>query len=220
MKLSVCFLLSVFFCGFAAAQTTTNVPETDNQFWNETQFIVWSNEKNETAVNVFYRAGREGLRTTDARIGFSHTHKPSKYLFLTGGYLYRYGEPVRNSKNYENRFIGAATVNVPLKNKFKLADRNQFEYKMRNSRRDTWDYRNRLRIDREITVKGKKITPFAFAEVFYNERDSWYRTRFAVGINKKFTEKFTAEIFYLRQNDGVNKPGDFNVLGTYFKINL
>jgi hypothetical protein len=212
--------MSVFCCGFVAAQTPNNVPETDNQFWNETQVVFWSDEKNESAVNFWFRAGREGLLPTDARIGFSHTYKTSKYLSLSGGYLYRYGEPVRNSKNYESRFIAAATVNLPLKYKFKLADRNQYEYKMRNSRRDTWDYRNRLRIDREITVKGKKVSPFAFAEVFYNERDSWYRTRFAIGINKKFNEKFTGEIFYLRQNDGINKPGDFNVLGTYFKINL
>ena len=184
------------------------------------QFIVWSNEKNESAVNFFFRAGREGLRPTDLRIGFSHTHKPSKYLSLTGGYLYRYGEPVRNRKSYESRFIAAATINVPLRYKFKLADRNQYEYKMRNSRPDTWDYRNRLRIEREVSGKGKKITPFGFAEVFYNERDGWYRTRFAIGLNKKYTKKLTGDVFYLRQHDGINRPGNFNVLGTYLKIHL
>lgn len=204
----------------ASAQTAASQPRDDNQFWNETQMVVWSNEKNESVVSVFFRAGREGLRPTDARIGFSHTYKPSKYLSLTGGYLYRYGEPIRNRKNYESRFIAAATINIPLHYKFKLADRNQYEYKMRNSRPDTWDYRNRLRAEREITVKNTKITPFGFGEIFYNERDGWYRTRFAVGLHKQLTKKLTGEIFYLRQNDGVNHPGNFNVLGTFLKIHL
>lgn len=219
MKIVIVLLL--FICaGSLTAQTPNPPPENDNQFWNETQFVVFSNKKNETAVNGFFRAGREGLRPTDERIGFSHTYKPSKYLFLTGGYLYRAGQPVRGNKNYESRFIAAGTINLPLKYKFKLADRNQYEYKLRNSRRNTWDYRNRLRIDREIKISGKKITPFVFTEVFYNERDKWYRSRFAAGLHKQFTKKFIGEVFYLRQNDGVNRPGNFNVLGTYLKIFL
>lgn len=215
--LIVCLML---FLTVSVKAQSAAPPVNDNQFWNETQFVVFSNEKNETAINGFFRAGREGLRPTDERIGASHTYKPSKYLFLTGGYLYRAAQPIRNSKNYESRFIAAATLNLPLPYKFKLADRNQFEYKMRNSRRDTQDYRNRLRIDREITIKGKKITPFGFTEVFFNERDKWYRARYAAGLQKKFTKKFIGEIFYLRQQDGVNRPGNFHVLGTYLKITL
>lgn len=198
----------------------TRPPINDNQFWNETQFVIWRNEKNETAINGFFRAGREGLRPTDERTGFSHTYKPSKYLFLTGGYAYRAGHPVRGIKNYESRFIAAGTLNLPLVNKFKLIDRNQFEFKMRNSRRNTWDYRNRLRIERPINLDGKKITPFVFTELFYNERDKWYRGRYAAGLSKQFTKKLIGEVFYLRQQDGVNRPGNFNVLGTYFKIFL
>lgn len=218
MKLFITIFFLLVFCHISPAQTMP--PENDNQFWNETQLVVWSNEKNEFAINGLLRIGRDFSHPTDERIGFSHTYKPSKYLSLTGSYLYRAAQPVANSKSYENRFIAAATLNLPLKYKFKLADRNQFEYKSRNSRRDTWDYRNRLRVDREIAIKGTKITPFSFVEVYYNERDKWYRSRIALGLHKQFAKKIIGEIFYLRQNDGVTHPGNLNILGTYLKISL
>lgn len=202
------------------AQTTAKPPENDNQFWNDTQLVVWSNKKNELAINGYLWIGRNFSHPVDERIGVSFTTKPSKYLSLTGGYLYRAAQPYKNSKSYENRLIGAATVNLPLKNKFKLSNRNQFEYKARNSRSNTWDYRNRLRLEREITVKNTKITPFSSVEFFYNEKTKWYRSRIAVGLHKKITEKLSGEIYYLRQNDGVSHPGDLNVIGTQLKIHL
>jgi hypothetical protein len=213
------FLLAILFCN-SSAQSTNNQEENDSQFWNETQLVVWSNEKNEVVLNGVLRLGRDFSHFTDNRIGFSYTHKPSKYLSLTGGYLYRVAFPAENRKTFENRFIAAATINAPLKNKFKLANRNQFEYKSVNSRPNTWDYRNRLRLDREVSVGKTKITPYGFIEVFYNEKNHWYRSRLAFGVHKKLTDKLTGELFYLRQNDGVSLPGDLNVIGTGLKIEL
>jgi Protein of unknown function (DUF2490) len=215
---SLC-LLVIFNCNLSA-QTLPGKAESDNQFWNETQLVVWSNEKNEIALNGVLRVGRNFSYPTDNRIGFSFSHKPSKYLTLTGGYLYRAAFPSKTRKTFENRLIGSFTLNAPLKSKFKLSDRNQFEYKSINSRPNTWDYRNRLRTDREITVGKTKITPFGFVEAFYNEKNNWYRSRFAFGIHKKLTKKVTGELFYLRQNDGISRPGNLNILGTYLKIEL
>ncbi len=220
MKLFVSVFLFLVLCYQAAAQTSAAAPESDKQLWNETQLVVWSNKKNEFALNGVLRIGRDFSFPVDNRIGFSYSHKPSKYLTLTGGYLYRAAFPTRTRKTFENRFIGTATVNLPLVNKFKLIDRNQFEYRAVNSRPDVKVYRNRLRIERDVKINGTKITPFVFTEVFYNPDTAWYRARYAAGISRKFSEKFTGEIFYLRQADGIARPGDLNVIGMFLKIHL
>lgn len=218
MKILLSVWFVCLFCILSAAQTAA--PDDDNQFWNETQLVVWSDKKTEVAVNGFFRFGRDFSFPTDLRGGVSFSRRPSKYLTITGSYLYRLARPLENRKTYENRLTGAVTINLPLKNKFRLADRNQFEYKSFNSRPNVREYRNRLRIDREITVGKTKITPFGFGEVFVNDASGWYRTRFTGGLSKKLTPKITGELFYQRQNDGVSRPGNLNIIGTYLKIYL
>lgn len=214
------FLFVLFFAKFTFSQTSTP-PTHDNQFWNETQLVVWSDKKNEVTINGVLRVGRNFSHFVDERIGFSYTHKPAKILTLTGSYLYKASQPYAGRKSYEHRIFGSGTFNFDLGNKFILKDRNQLEYKMNNSRPNVWEYRNRARLEREISIGKTKITPFGYIEGFYNiTRKDWYRIRFAAGIGKKFTHKFSGEIFYLRQTDDVSRPGNLNVLGTSLKIHL
>ena len=46
------------------------------------------------------------------------------------------------------------------------------------------------------------------------------RNRFSVGINKRFMEKLTGEIYYKRQTDERARPGDFNIIGISLRANL
>jgi hypothetical protein len=62
---------------------------------------------------------------------------------------------------------------------------------------------------------------FAADEVFYDwSVDDWVRNRFSAGGFKKFGKRYTAEVYYLRQNDGRARPGDLHVIGTILKIQL
>lgn len=212
------FLPAVFF-SFSNAQTAGNT-EKDNQIWNETQLVVWSNDRHELSVSGGLRLGRNLSYLTDRSVSVLYSYKPSAYLTLAGGYLYRAVLPFANRKTFENRLSGSLTFNVPLPGKFKLANRHIFEYRAVNSRSDLRVYRNRLRLEREVSFGKTKITPFGSVEVFYSQRDHWYRSRYAFGVGKKLTKHVSGEIFYQRQNDAVTRPGDLNVIGTSVRIKL
>jgi len=56
-------------------------------------------------------------------------------------------------------------------------------------------------------------------EVWYDSlQNAWTRNRVSAGVIKQFSRRFTAEFFYLRQNDGRARPGDAHVIGTLFKL--
>lgn len=219
MRIFLSLVLSIIFSLNALAQSSVDEGK-DNQFWNETQLVVWENDKNELSLIGNLRVGRNISLPTDFRGGFSYSHKFSKYFSLTGGYIYRAAYPFKNRTTFENRFSGAATVTIPLGRKFKLLNRHQGEYRSNNGRADTKLYRNRVQIEREITIKKTKITTFGSTEIFYTKKDGWFRIRSIFGVRKKLTEKLTGEIFYQKQFDGVSSPGDLNVIGTALKINL
>lgn len=214
-------LFLLFLLGVAVVNgQSTRLEDRDNQFWNETQLVIWENKTNELSLIGNLRVGRNISFPTDYRAGFGYAHKVSKYLTLSGGYIYRAVFAFKNRKAYENRFNGAATINIPLGNKFKLANRHQFEYRANNSRPDTKLYRNRVQIEREITLKNTKITPFGSSEIFYTKQNAWFRIRSIIGVRKKLTEKITGDIFFQRQYDAFSRPGDTNVIGTTLKIHL
>lgn len=219
MKYFLVIILTFLFFSSVFAQSKVDEGK-DNQFWNETQLIVWENEKNEFSLIGNLRVGRNFSLPNDFRAGISHTYKVSKFLSLTGTYLYRAAFPFKNRKTFENRFSGAATINIPLGNKFKLANRHQVEYRSNNGKSDTKLYRNRVQVEREITVFKTKITPFGSTEIFYTKQNGWFRIRSVVGVRKKLTKKITGDIFFQRQYDGFSRPGDLNVIGTSLKIHL
>lgn len=219
MKLFLNLFLLTVLSSSVFAQATIDEGK-DNQFWNETQLVIWENKKNELLLIGNLRVGRNISFPSDYRGGFLYSYKVSKYLTLAGGYIYRAVFAFKNRKAYENRFNASATINIPLGKKYKLANRHQVEYRANNSRSDTKLYRNRVQVEREITVAKTKITPFGSTEIFYTKENGWFRIRSIAGVRKSLTEKITGEIFYQRQYDGFSRPGDTNVIGTTLKIHL
>jgi hypothetical protein len=224
-----CFLI-IIFCAISAASQTAP-PESDFQFWNETQIaipIVKSEDKNKKEfdrVSLFFsgtlRFGRNYTRFVDERIGFGFDFKINKYLTLTPSYLYRAAQPYQNRKEFENRFRFAAT----LENKWtrvSVRDRNLIEYRSRNSRADSVRYRNKLQFNFPIHKNKKEIfAPLVADEVFYDFHDkAWTRNELTLGINKKFTSDFSADFFYLYQRNRGNVLRDVNAFGINLKFRI
>lgn len=206
----------------ASAQTAF---ETDFQIWNDTQFIVPLDKKKEwnAVVWVFGRFGDDVKRTTDARIGGLITKKVNKYLTLGGGYLYRYSNPTFTRKRYESRYLGIGTLTVPLGGKFTLVNRNMYQYEDRYSRPNATVVRNRFWLKREVTLAKKKIEPFVSIETFYDFRlKDFARYRTQAGFSHKFNPKFSADFYYVRQDETGNRtrPGTLNGIGSSFRVNF
>jgi hypothetical protein len=219
-------VLLLLFCGsLTLGQNAPARFERDFQLWNDTQFIVPLDKKKEwnATLWVFGRFGDNVQTTTDARIGGLITKRANKYLTVGGGYLYRYSNPTFRRKLYESRYLGLATVTVPLGNKFTLVNRNLYQYESRYSRPDTTVLRSRFWLRREVTVAKTKIEPFVAFEQFYDLRaDAFVRNRIQVGFSRKFNDKFSADFFYVRQNEGgkETRPGSLDGIGSSFRVNF
>ncbi len=218
-------ILALLMLNGVLAQSTATVPESDTQLWTELQItkpIV--KDKIDLILTGTFRLGRNVTHPVDERIAIAIDFRVNKYFKITPGYLYQAAQPFAGRKNYENRLMLAGTVEYEWKNKITLKDRNMFERRLRNSQTDITRYRNQLRLDipfSVISAKGNKYKFFIADEVFYDwSVNAWTRNRFSVGVNRKFKDKYTGEIFYLRQNDGRARPGDLNVIGMSLKIKL
>lgn len=216
------FLMTFVFSGLAQTRY-----ETDFQLWNDTQFIIPLNEKKDwnAVVWVFGRFGDKVRTTTDARIGGLITKKVNKYVTVGGGYLYRYANPTFRQSRYESRYLGLATFTVPLSKseKWKLVNRNIYQYEDRYSRPNATVLRSRFWVKREVKIAKKKFEPFVSFEPFYDARlRTMARYRTQAGFSHNFNKKFGGDFYYVRQDETGNgtRPGTLNGLGTSFRVHF
>lgn len=222
------FLVAALAMASTAAQAqTVPPPREDNQFWNETQLIAPLNKQTDLIVIGVLRVGRDFARLVDERIGAGVAFKLSKYLTLMPTYLYVDQQPFAGRRINEHRLVMNVTGKFKL-GQFTFTDRNLVERRARHSERDFTVYRNRLQIDHPARIGGFEFKPFIADEVWYSTqqrtgdtgRQGWYRNRISAGIIKQFGDRFQAEFFYLRQQDGLSRPGEVHVLGTLFRVYL
>ena len=221
-KLLFVIVLCLAFSANALSQTRY---ETDFQLWNETQFIVPLTKKKDWnfVLLTLGRFGNDVRTTTDARVGGSITKKINKSITVGGGYLYRYSNPTFMRKRYESRYLGFVTFTIPFAKKWSVVNRNMYQYENRYSRPNATVIRNRLWLKREVTVAKKTIEPFVSFETFYDTRlKAFARYRTQVGVTHKFNSRFSADIFYVRQDETGNRtrPGTLNGIGTNFRVNF
>lgn len=217
------FLTVMLFFSSNAASAQNNPPREDNQFWHETQFIRPLSKDKDLVVIAVLRAGRDFARPVDERIGVGLAFKPSKYLTIMPTYVYVDQQPFAGRRIKEHRLIFNATAKLKL-GELTFTDRNLIERRVRHTSRDFTVYRNRLQLDYPARIGAFKFKPFIADEVWYSMqsgqqgRQGWFRNRISAGIIKQFGERFNAEVFYLRQMDGISFPGDVHALGTLLRV--
>lgn len=198
--------------------------DTDVQFWNETQVVVPFGKKREwsAAFSTVGRFGDNMSRANDARVGFTLTRKMNKYLSLGGAYIYRYTSPAAGVDRYETRYLGIASVNLPLNEKWTFVNRNMFQYENRHSRSDRRTIRSRVGLEREVTFAKRKFEPFGTIEFTLdaNAREVT-RIRSQLGVSHKFNKTVSASVFYLRQDElRGGSPQAINALGTSLRFTV
>jgi len=215
--LFLCLLIP--FATDSVSAQTPQPPRDDVQSWNDLQLSLRLRDNIDLLINGTLRLGRHISDPVDERAGVGLLFKINDYLTISSGYLHVFTQPVPGVTRHENRFFLDGTVHFSFKG-FVLYDRNMFERRLRQPV-DATRYRNRLRIEHPVKFGRAEVVIFASDEVFYDwSVNRWVRNRFQVGAGKRFTKKFVAEIYYMRQNDGITRPGDLHIIGTVFKIKL
>lgn len=222
------FVFIFIFSTIVFAQTTTD--NSDFQFWNETSVSIPLKkstdkkgkefERMAVSINGTLRFGRNVSRPVDERIGIGFSYRLNKYISFAPDALYRGSQPIKNRRDYESRFRFA----VILENKWKyfsLNDRNQIEYRLRNSRQDSVRYKNRLRLNVPVIKNKKEIfAPFVSDEPYYDfQAHKFTRNELFAGIGKKINKNFSADIFYLFVKD-VSLPKTINGIGLNLRFKV
>lgn len=223
-------LILIALFSFSSVQylAQSRAPESDFQVWNETQIVVplkkTEDKKNDQISMIFFgalRAGRNSSRLVDERVGVGFQFRVNKYFNVTPSILYRAGQPFEGRKEYETRLRFDATVERGFKS-FSLSNRGRIEHRLRNSRSDSTRFRNKIQLTVPVKKEGKEIfAPFVATEPFYEfQSKQWTRNEFSVGIKKKFNSNFSADFFYMLQNNRGNAFRYINIVGVNFKIKI
>ena len=216
---SILLVSSILVATTAMSQSTTP-PETDVQQWNDVQIAAPVTKNIDFNILGTIRIGRDISRAVDERIGVGFTVRAGKYLTFAPSYLHIGMQPFEGRKLWESRLSFATTLRFQA-GKFRLSDRNQFERRYRHPGVPSTRYRNRFQVEHPFGSDKIKLSLFASDEIFYDWGvDRWVRNRFAAGASKVFNSNLTLDVYYLRQNDGVSRPGDLHVIGTTWRIRL
>jgi hypothetical protein len=210
------FLLAFFLIAqFARGQSQSQFPRNDVQGWVDMVATHPLREKVQLTLNGGLRVSDDAGHLVYRRVGVGLDWKVSKYLTLSPYYNFydTDSSPLRESR--ENRTALAATAGLPL-GRWTIQDRNLYERRFLIGEQ-TWRYRNRLEVARNVRLAHSRLRLFVWDEVFYDSVPrAWARNRAAIGGSKALSRRLTVDLYYVRQNDSHARPGDVNAIGALF----
>jgi Protein of unknown function (DUF2490) len=134
----------------------------------------------------------------------------SRPLLLRAGYHYIHS----TSNSPEQRIVLEATPRFPLKSGVVVSDRNRADLRFTDDK-FSWRYRNRLTIEREISIFSRAFLPFARIEGYYDSNyEKWSTTAISGGFVFPVQNHAELEIYYEHQNKTGRSPNQqVNALG-------
>lgn len=211
---SLCWLI----CASTVAAQSAEPDFDDNQLWLETSVALPLKKDLNLIVTPGVRVGRDFGHLVDERATVALNYKVSKNFGFAVGYLYRRAQPDAVRRGFENRIFANFTIAASL-GKFALANRNQFEQRRNNSRPDSFVYRNRVALERDLKLLGTGARPVLAFETFYDSRlNSFFRQRLTIGAGKKLARNLSGDVFYTKQFDARSRPGNLNIVGAALRV--
>ncbi len=202
----------------AKSQVPPMVAQDDRQSWNDLQLTIPVSKKVDFVTQLTGRFGKNVSRLNDARYQFGFAFKPDKTWTLHQFYWNIRARDSRGRFRTEHRLNLRIGFKFPIK-KFGLSHRSWFEYRLR-SVGNSWRYRPSVTFEKELP-KSYKAKFYITEEPFYDSvLKKFSRNRLTLGVNKTLTKKLSFDLFFMRQNDGVSRPGDLNVVGTTWRVKL
>ena len=139
------------------------------------------------------------------------------YLTFRGGYRFTWNADDTPRQYEENRLLLEGTGRAAMQ-RFFVLNRSRFEWRDINDSW-SWRYRNRTRVEADISMGKRASTPYLMAEFFYDSRhDDWNRQRYYAGVDWHIHRKSVLDTYYCRQNDSASSPAHVNALGLTLKV--
>ena len=150
---------------------------------------------------------------------FALDESKHRYLLLRVGY--RYLNSFSDNPD-EHRVVLEATARFPLAAGLLISNRGRVDFRFIDDE-DSWRFRNRLSIEKELTIGRVRMTPYARGEVYYDSRfDAWSRTEWIGGATFPVRRRLELEGYFSYQNDTGGDPNRQvyaigTVLNVYFR---
>jgi hypothetical protein len=137
--------------------------------------------------------------------------------FRTG---YRYITPLgSSSSDSEQRAIAELNARYALPGKFVLSDRNRGEFRFIRGQPFSMRYRNRLGLERELSLGSIGFTPYVYDEYYYDTRYSAFSVvRYSAGLQSPVGRHVSLEPYVVWKIDKQSSQRHTAALG--FKLNL
>lgn len=199
---------------------SNEIDSTDLQSWNDLQITIPVSKHFDVNTALTLRLGRNISWLQEGRLAAGITWKPKASLSLQPSYTYIEARNSSGRFRNEHRLSFRVGYKFPVK-EFGLSHRSTYEYRIRSSG-NSWRYRPSVTIEKDLPkrfVPGMKI--FVTEEPFYDSvSNKFARNRFSVGISKSVSKRLSLDLYYLRQDDRRSRPGNLNVIGTSWKVEL
>ena len=136
-----------------------------------------------------------------------------RYLFVRAGYRVLESETGRS----ERRPVLELHSRAEPAESLWLFSRLRYEHRD-VAGEESWRFRVRLGMEREITLGGHAVVPYAHAEAFYDSRfDAWSRERYEAGAEITLNRNWRIEPFLARQRDDRPSAARVDSLGLTIK---
>lgn len=214
------YLLIFILCVFQinAFAQNSSADDSDSQFWNEIQLTVPLTKKVDFLTQFQTRLTQNISVFNETRLQFGFNFKPHKSWSLNPFYLSVSSRDSRGLFRVEHRFSLRAGYKLPIKS-FDATLRGMGEIRHR-APQNSWRFRPSYLLEKNLPTKTK-LKIFASQEIFYDsiaERFSRHRVTF--GINRILHKNLSVDFWFMRQNDGLVRQGNWNVLATTWRVRL
>jgi hypothetical protein len=211
----------------ASAQITEFLPEVDLyakvapsvRFWFQAKQTREDGAPNQAEIGPSLDFFLKPLVKLKTVAGFDLDESKQRLLVLSVGYRYL---PSPGNPS-QNRVLLMATANLPFRGGLLVSDRNRLEINYTNGNPNpSWRYRNRLTLQKTITVHSYHPSPYVSAEFYYNSRyGKWSTTTVYAGCILPLGKKTQLEPYYEHSNaTGVSPNQQTNALGLIFNVFL
>jgi Protein of unknown function (DUF2490) len=141
----------------------------------------------------------------------------TRFILLSFGYRYL----PSSSAPATNRILLIATPRFPLRSKVVISDRNRGELNFSNGDL-TWRYRNRLQLEREMTIRSYHPTPYVDVEVYYDSKyQKWSSTVIEAGSQFPIPKHSEIDLYYQHQNNTGTAPNrQLNAIGLILNLHF
>ena len=126
----------------------------------------------------------------------------TRFILLSFGYRYLPSSDAPET----NRVLLMATPRLPTKSKLVISDRNRGELNFSRGELN-WRYRNRLQVERQITIRSYHPVPYANVEAYYDSKfQKWSSIVIEAGSQFSVDKHTQFDIYYQHQNNTGTAP--------------